>query len=303
MSVSAVGGAPPRPSTAKVWLAAIRPATLVAGVTPVIVGTALAAAAGHLHVGAALAALLGALLIQIGTNLYNDYQDFERGADTEARMGPARATQKGWLTASQVAKGAIFAFALAVASGSYLVWIGGWPVVAIGVVSVLSGLAYTGGPMPLAYHGLGDLFVIVFFGGVAVCGTYYVQALDLTAPVVLASLAVGLMANAILVVNNLRDRPTDIQAHKRTLVVRLGDRFGRFEYAAMILGAYALPVAAWALGYGGWGWLLPLASLPVGLLLVKIVWGLEGRALNPHLGTTGRLGLLFGILLAVGVSL
>ncbi|MFN3200250.1 MAG: 1,4-dihydroxy-2-naphthoate polyprenyltransferase [Bradymonadia bacterium] len=292
-----------RPSTFKVWLLAIRPATLVAGVTPVVVGTALAAAVGRMHLLAALAALLGALLIQIGTNLFNDYQDFARGADTEDRMGPARATQRGWLTARQVLQGTLVAFAAAVLVGCYLVWHGGWPVVAIGVVSVLSGLAYTGGPMPLAYHGLGDLFVVVFFGGVAVCGTYYVQAFELSTGVVLASLAVGLMANAILVVNNLRDRPTDIEANKRTLVVRFGDRFGRFEYAAMVFGAYGLLVAAWALGHGGAGWLLPLASLPLGALLVKVVWGLEGKALNPHLGTSGRLGLLFGVLLSVGVML
>lgn len=302
MSTSAIA-AEARPSALKVWLAAIRPATLVAGVTPVVVGTALAAAAGRMHLGAAIAALLGALLIQIGTNLFNDYQDFERGADTEARLGPARATQKGWLTAGQVARGVVVAFAAAVLVGCYLVWLGGWPIVAIGVISVLSGLAYTGGPMPLAYHGLGDLFVIIFFGGVAVCGTYYVQALELTTGPIIASLAVGLMANAILVVNNLRDRPTDIEADKRTLVVRFGDTFGRVEYAIMVLGAYALPVVAWVTGAGGLGWLLPLASLPLGLLLISVVWRRQGAALNPHLGTTGRLGLLFGVLLSVGVLL
>jgi 1,4-dihydroxy-2-naphthoate octaprenyltransferase len=173
-----------RPGTLAVWLAAIRPATLTAALGPVAVGTALAAAVGKQHLGAAAAALLGAVFIQIGTNLFNDYADFEKGADTDERVGPARATQRGWLRPGQVLRGSIVSFALAALAGVYLIQLAGLPVVWIGIASVASGILYTGGPAPLAYRGLGDLFVLLFFGVVAVCGTYFVQASSLEPAVV-----------------------------------------------------------------------------------------------------------------------
>ena len=216
-----------KPSASKVWLAAIRPATLTAAVGPVAVGTGLAAADHQFSAAPALAALVGAMLIQVATNLHNDYEDFVRGADTDDRLGAPRATQRGWLNARQIITAAIAAAILAVLVGIYLVWVAGWPIVAIGLGSLLCGFAYTGGPAPLGYLGLGDLFVFIFFGVVAVTGSYYVQALTVTSSVLIASTGVGALATAILVVNNLRDRHTDKGAGKRTLAVRLGQRFGR----------------------------------------------------------------------------
>lgn len=293
----------PRPSTARVWLAAARPQTLTAGAVPVLVGTALAFADGVGHAGAALAALAGAVFIQIGTNLFNDYEDFKRGADTAERLGPARATQRGWLTPRQVGVGTAVSFALAVLFGALLVERAGQPILVLGVVSVLCGLAYTGGPMPLAYHGLGDVFVMAFFGVAAVAGTYYVQALTLTPSAVLLGVAVGALATCILIVNNLRDRVTDAKAGKRTLAVRFGAGFARAEYAAMLALAYAIPVWHVLTTRGGFGWLLPLLTLPLAVRELIALHRKDGAALNPHLGGAARLGVAYGALLAVGLSL
>ncbi len=292
-----------RPSTWRVWILATRPATLLACVVPVVVGTALAAAAGMLRVDAALAALCSAGFIQIGTNLFNDYADFKRGADTEDRLGPARATQRGWLTPNQVAVGAAVCFGLAVVLGAYLVWLSGWPLVAIGLLSVVCGVAYTGGPYPLAYNGLGELFVLLFFGFAAVCGTYFIQADSVSMAAVLASIPIGCLASAILVVNNLRDRKTDVVAGKKTLVVRFGQAAGRWEYVAFLAVSYLAVTLAWPLGWGGPGWLLPWLSLPLAIAQVRAIFRLDGAALNPHLGKTARLEMVFGFLLAVGVLL
>jgi 1,4-dihydroxy-2-naphthoate octaprenyltransferase len=289
-------------NAARVWLLAIRPATLTAALGPVAVGSALAFSDGFFDVWPALAALLGAVLIQIGTNLFNDWADFAKGADTDERLGPPRAVQRGWLTPRQVLSGAVVSFALAIAVGGYLVWHAGWPLVVIGLLSVICGVLYTGGPAPLAYTGLGDPFVMAFFGVVAVCGTYFVQAMSLTPAVVVASLAVGALATAILVVNNLRDRDTDRLASKRTLVVRFGERFGRVEYVALLLFAYAVPVIALLMG-GSYGWLLPLPTLPLALRRIRRVTTMDGAALNAELAATAQLGLVFNLLLATGVML
>ena len=297
-----IGGSP-KPGNLVVWIAAIRPATLTAAVGPVLVGTALAQAAQVLRPLVALAALVGALLIQIGTNLFNDYADFEKGADTADRLGPARATQKGWLTPRQVLAGSIGALAAAFAVGIYLVTVGGWPIVAIGLASLACAVLYTGGPYPLAYTGLGDLFVFLFFGLVAVGGTYYLQAEAVSADALWAGAALGLLGTAILVVNNLRDRHGDAAAAKRTLVVRFGARFGRGEYVAVVLGAYALLGVAVALGHASPGWLLPMISLPLALRRVRAIYTKDGRALNPELGATAKLGFLFSVLLAIGAIL
>ena len=292
-----------RPSGARVWVAAIRPATLWAGAVPVLVGTALAVGDGYRAWAPALAALAGALLIQIGTNLVNDYADFTRGADGPDRLGPPRATAQGWLTARQVAGGAAIALLGAAVVGVYIVWIGGWPMLAVGVGSLICAVAYTAGPFPLGYHGLGDLFVFLFFGLAAVCGTYYLQTGAISAGSVCAAVAVGALATAILVVNNVRDRHTDARVGKRTLAVRLGATGARLEYVGLLCLSYAAVVYAVATHRGGVGWLLVFASAPMALREARAVWTKDGVELNAHLGGAARLELVFGVLLGLGASL
>ncbi len=285
------------------WLLASRPATLPAAVAPVLVGAAVAGSEDHFRAAAFAATLVAALFIQVGTNMANDVSDFERGADTHERLGPPRATQTGLLTARQVRAGALASFGVAALLGLYLAAVGGWPVIVTGLACIAAGLAYTGGPWPIGYHGLGDLFVFVFFGLVAVVGTYYLQAGGIGTLAVLAALPTGLTVTAILVVNNLRDIDTDRLAGKRTLAVRLGDRGTRLQYAAMVLGAYALIPATLLAGAGLWV-LLAFASLPLAFRTVRpVLGGARGRALNPMLKGTARLHLIFGSLLALGLLL
>lgn len=292
-----------RPSAAQIWWSAIRPATLWAGAVPVIVGTALALADGAREPLRAAAALLGALLIQIGCNLVNDYSDFHRGADGPDRLGPARATAKGWLTPRQVALGAAVSLGLAGLCGLYITAVGGAPLFALGLASIAAAVLYTAGPYPLAYLGLGDVFVLAFFGFGATAGTYYLQTEALTAAPLWAGFAVGALATAILVVNNLRDRHTDLVAGKRTLAVRLGPAITRAQYTALVLGAYIAVVAAVFAGAAGPGWLLAFGSLPLALRTIRAVRRTDGAALNPLLGATARLELIFGLLLAAGALL
>jgi 1,4-dihydroxy-2-naphthoate polyprenyltransferase len=308
-AAEAAGGAPSgsapagvRPGSPRAWLLASRPATLTAAVAPVVVGTAVAHALGEFGKGPAVAALLGAMLIQIGTNFANDVFDAEKGADTEERLGPTRAVQAGLLSPRAVRTGMIVTFGLAVLVGFYLAASAGWPVVAIGVASILSGIAYTGGPYPLGYHGLGDVFVMAFFGFVAVCGTVFVETGAAPMLAVLASIPVGAIATCVLVVNNLRDRHTDVKAGKRTLAVRLGRGGVLTEYVLLLLASYAVPVglAAW---YGRPWLLLPVASLPVAALLFRRIAASEGRALNPCLAGTARLLLLFAALFSAALVL
>jgi len=266
----------------------------------VLVGTAVAAHEGGFRAGPALAALLGALLIQVGTNLANDVFDAEKGADTAERTGPVRAVAAGLLSASAVRRGMWLAFALATLCGVYLIHTAGWPVLAIGVASIAAGIAYTGGPWPLGYHGLGDVFVLLFFGFVAVCGTVFVQTGQVSTLAVLASVPVGALATAILVVNNLRDRHTDVKAGKRTLAVRFGRRFVLAEYLVLLLATHAA-TAAIAVQVGSRWPLLALVTLPVGLRLLGRIRAGEGRTLNPLLGATARLMLLHGLLLSAGL--
>ncbi|MCB9523245.1 MAG: 1,4-dihydroxy-2-naphthoate polyprenyltransferase [Myxococcales bacterium] len=292
-----------RPDSAvAVWIAAIRPATLWAGAVPVFVGTALALAGGARAWLPAAAALLGALLIQIGCNLVNDYADFHKGADTADRLGPVRATAKGWLTPRQVAAGAALALAGGALTGVYLTWVGGWPILALGLASLAAAVAYTAGPFPLGYHGLGDLFVLLFFGFGATVGTAWVVGGAAPAAAWWAGAGVGALATAILVVNNLRDRAGDAKAGKRTLAVRFGPTFARAEYTALVAFAYAVPVGLVAAG-APWGGLLPLASLPLAVKAVRALWITDGAALNPWLGATARLELLYGLLFSAGVLL
>ena len=292
------------PGSARAWLLASRPKTLTAALVPVLVGSACAHLAGGFAALPAAAALLGAVWIQIGTNFANDVFDFEKGADTEDRIGPVRAAQAGLLTPGQLKVGMAVSFALATVCGGYLVWVAGWPVVAIGVVSILSGIAYTGGPFPLAYNGLGDVFVLVFFGFVAVCGTAYVQLDAVPASAWWASVPVGALATAILVVNNVRDRETDVTVNKRTLAVRFGRGAGLAEYAVLLLSAYAVPVAMYALlPLGPWV-LLPLATAPLAIRLWLGVARIPGGPdLNRYLAGTAQLLMSHGALFAVGLVL
>lgn len=290
-----------------VWWSAIRPATLWAGASPIMVGAGLAARTeidwhwqSILTLGLALS---GALLIQIACNLVNDYSDFERGTDTEDRLGPARAAAQGWLSARELKRGALFSLILAALCGVYLTWVGGWPILLLGVASLVSAVAYTAGPFPLAYLGLGDLFVMLFFGLGAVVGTTWLLCGD-TLPdgAWVAGGAVGALATAILVVNNLRDRIGDQHNQKRTLAVRFGAKFARWEYSLLVLGALTSTGAmAWVLG--SWGWLLPVGLSPLAFKRIRQIWRLDGRDLNPLLGATAQLELLFCILLGTGLIL
>lgn len=285
----------------RAWVAAARPVTLPAAVVPVLVGTA--AAAPIFRVGSFVAAMVASLLIQIGTNYANDAFDFWKSADTEERLGPRRLIQGGLATPRQVFIAACACFGVAAIIGLYLVAVSGWPILVVGVFSILSAVAYTGGPFPLAYHGLGDVFVFVFFGPVAVLGSAYVQRLSVPPAAVVASLPVGLLVTNILVVNNLRDIETDRAAGKRTLAVRIGRAGTRLQYILSVTVAFLVP-----LGYGLargdlWLW-LPLLTLPLAIRLVRtVVAPSGGPALNLALKGTGQLHLLFGILFAIGLWL
>ena len=285
----------------RAWVQASRPKTLWAAVTPVVVGTACAVSISGFVPGPALAALGVAISIQIGTNLSNDVLDFDRGADTQRRVGPARAVQSGLLSRGQVWAGAWIAFGICMACGLYLAAVAGWPVLVVGAVSIASGLLYTAGPWALAYTGLGDLFVVLFFGLVAVCGTVYVQALQVPVAAWWSGLAVGALATAILVTNNLRDLEGDALAGKRTLAVRFGPRFARLEYAALLLVAH-LATLTLVPRLGPWP-LLSWLALPLAVTVLRSVWRGEGAALNASLAATARLLLVFGVLLSVGIVL
>jgi 1,4-dihydroxy-2-naphthoate polyprenyltransferase len=291
-------------SSARAWLLAARPATLPAAVVPVLVGTAAGAAEGAFRAGPFVATLLAALLIQVATNFANDYSDFHRGADTAERLGPTRVTQSGLLAPPQVRRGIVVAFGLAVLFGLYLVWVGGWPILVIGLLSILAGLAYTGGPWPFGYHGLGDVFVFLFFGLVAVTGSAYLQTGRWSALALAAAVPVGLLVTNILVVNNLRDLPTDRVAGKGTLAVRVGARATRLQYAALAAAAYVVPLAL-ALAERAPRWvLLTWLTLPLAAALVRqVLGGLAGRELNAVLKRSGQLEMVYGLLLAAGLLL
>ena len=285
----------------KVWLLAARPKTLPAAIAPVLVGSAIAYHDGLFQTIPALLALVAALLIQIGTNLANDLFDYKKGADNESRLGPLRVTAAGLLTPKQVATGMGIVFGLAALAGIFLTIRGGWPILIIGVLSIAAGIGYTGGPYPLGYNGLGDVFVFIFFGLVAVMGTYYVQALSLSTSAFLGALAIGCLATAILVVNNLRDINTDREAGKKTLAVRIGSRATRAQYVFLVITPLLVATLIWYFGFGPiWVlvvWILILRIIP----LVRMVYRENGRPLNVALAGTGRLELEFAVLLSIGL--
>lgn len=287
-------------SRTQVWLMAARPKTLPAALGPIVVGTSLAYADGRFAAGPALAALAGALLLQIGSNFANDYFDFFRGADPHDRLGPPRMTAAGLLQPAAMRLGMVVVFGAAALIGLYLVAVGGWPVAITGLAAIVAALAYSGGPLPFGYYGLGDLFVLFFFGLVAVGGTYYVQALALTPTVLLTALAPGFLITAILVVNNLRDIETDHRANKRTLAVLLGRQASLWEYRTLLYGAYLISALLWlAAGRPAWV-LLPWLTLPLAWQLMQtLARAADGPTFNATLAGTARLSLFFSVLLAL----
>ncbi|WP_254278694.1 1,4-dihydroxy-2-naphthoate polyprenyltransferase [Haloarcula marina] len=307
-------------SKREAWVMAARPQTLPAGAAPVVVGTGLAVHAGVFELLPAVAALLGALLLQVGTNFANDYYDAVKGADTDEREGFTRVTAGGLIDPSSVRRAMVLTYALAVVVGVYLVAIGGLPIVVVGLTGIAAGVLYTGGPLPYGYRGLGDLFVFVYFGVVAVTGTYYVQAVAnmpavgtfpttlppeiLPVAVVVGSLTAAGLSTAILVVNNVRDRETDMAAGKKTLAVYLGYRWSRVEYVLLVGMAYVVPVLfALDPAYSPWA-LAPWLTLPLAGQTTRTVFTrTDGEALNPTLERVGKLLFAHSLLFAAGLAL
>jgi 1,4-dihydroxy-2-naphthoate octaprenyltransferase len=285
----------------KIWIDAARPKTLWAAIAPVIIGTAMAFSDGQMHIISAIITFLAASLIQIGTNLANDYFDFINGVDTRERLGPIRATEAGLVSPQTMKRAFILVFLLAFLLGLYLIWRAGWPIFLIGTLSILCGILYTSGPYPLGYHGLGDIFVLIFFGPVAVGGTYYIQALDITLPVLIAGLSPGLISTALLTVNNLRDIRTDTRAGKKTLAVRFGAFFTRIEYFMAMLIACFVPLLLILIDpdhpYS-------LAAVSVFLFALPsiraVLFDDIGSELNIVLARTGKILLLYSLVFSLG---
>jgi 1,4-dihydroxy-2-naphthoate octaprenyltransferase len=292
------------PSGLRIWLMAARVRTLPAAVAPVLVGTALAGYQHVFHPLRFIAALIGAVFIQIGTNLSNDYSDARRGADAEDRLGPVRVTAGGLVPPRQVLIATYLTFGVAVLAGIYLVAVAGWQLLLVGAASILAGVLYTGGPKPYGYEGLGELFVFLFFGIVAVAGSYFVQTTHLIWEAFALAVPVGLIAAAILVVNNFRDIDTDRRAGKRTLAVRLGRERTRALYAVIVYGAFILAPVTWVFGPLKPWVLLPWLTLPMAAGVVRIVRNhTDGPSLNQALAQTGILQLAFCMLLSAGLLL
>jgi 1,4-dihydroxy-2-naphthoate octaprenyltransferase len=285
----------------QLWLLAIRPKTLPAAVSPIAVGTSVAFAAGKFALFPALGCLAGALLLQIAVNLANDYFDYKNDIDSEERLGPVRMTQSGLISPSSVRNGMIVALFLATLVFAYLSFVGGLPIVIIGLFSVLAALAYSGGPYPLASHGLGELFVFIFFGPVAVGGTYFVQAGQFSWLAMVAAVPPGFLITAIMVVNNLRDIETDGKAGKKSLAVMLGRKNTILEYRVLVGLSYCIPPVIYFGTDFGMAVLLPLATLPLAWLLGKRVGRLEGSSFNALLASTAGLSLVYSLLFSVGL--
>jgi 1,4-dihydroxy-2-naphthoate polyprenyltransferase len=289
-----------------IWLQAARPRTLPAAIAPVLVGTAAAWQwAGHLpRVLAFVVALIGSIFIQIGANLANDYSDARRGADTVDRLGPVRVTSAGLVTPQRVLRATWIAFAIAVACGIYLAIVAGWIILVVGIASIAAGVLYTGGPRPYGYAGLGEVFVFLFFGLVAVNGSYYVQLEELDALPLGLSIAVGFLATAILVVNNVRDIETDRRAGKNTSAVRIGRANAVNMYRLLVGGAFViLPFSIWA-GECAWWPLLGLLAIPLAIKPVRVLeTRTDGPALNKCLAATGALLGIYSLLVTIGLLL
>ena len=292
------------PGFLKALAQAVRPKTLSAAVVPVLVATALVKAHNfEVRAWISVLAVLSAIMIQIGTNFVNDALDFEKGADGEGRLGPERATHQGWLTKQQMLLAALGCFATALMLGVPLVLEGGWPILVIGLVSLVMGYAYTGGPFPLAYVGLGDIFVILFFGLIAVGGVFFLQARVFSPAAIIAGLQIGLLATVLIAINNLRDLDQDRLVNKRTLAVRLGPQLGRLEVVLLVVLCFGLQLFWLRQGLTS-AFVLPLIALP---LAVKVLWTLittpASRAYNPLLAQAAFVHMLFGVLLSIGLIL
>jgi 1,4-dihydroxy-2-naphthoate octaprenyltransferase len=291
-------------SSFQIWLMAIRPKTLPAAVSPVIIGIAFAIRGNQFDFFPVVAALLGALILQIGANLANDYSDFHKGTDTEERIGPVRVASSGLMDVKTLRNGLMVTLFLAMVIGLYLIWVGGVVILLIGTLSLIFLLAYSGGPWPYGYKGLGDLFVFIFFGLFAVNGTYYVQALQFDTDVFIGSIAPGTLITAILVVNNYRDIETDRKTGKNTLAVMLGRQWTIIEFSLLLLIAYLIPIYLLTVEHFSLWILLPLISFPFSLNLVRIVRETsDGQILNDALARTAKTGLLFNLLFALGIIL
>lgn len=293
---------PAQPTGISAWVLAARIPTLPAAAVPVIVGTAVGARIESFQLLPFLGAFAAALLIQIATNFANDYADAAKGADTPDRLGPTRATSAGLISPDAMKRATIITFGLAMLIGVYLITVGGWPILMIGILSILFGLAYTGGPYPLAYNGLGDIAVFIFFGLIAVTGSSYLQSGSLDGLAIAAAVPIGLLITGILVINNLRDIHTDARANKRTLAVKMGEQATRYQYIAFLIIAWLFPLGMWLSDATGPWVMLSWVSLPLGVVLIRMVGGgLSGRPLNAVLKRTGLMLLLYGIPLATGL--
>lgn len=290
-----------KPTFHHAWWLAIRPRTLPAAASGVAMGSALAWYDDSFKFLPALACLLIALLLQIGSNVANDVFDFERGADTAERLGPMRVTQAGYLTPTQVKRGMLVIFGLAALLGLYLASLRGWIVIWLGAAAILSAVAYTGGPYPLGYHGLGDVFVFLFFGLAAVAGTYFVQVGSVSTAAWWMSVPVGLIVTAILVVNNLRDIEGDQKAGKHTLAVLMGERGAKIEYILLMTVAYLLLPALAILKIIPVGGMLAWLSLPLAIRTLRVTLTQKGHLLNAALAGTGQTAFLFSLFFGVGL--
>ncbi|MEZ0392616.1 MAG: 1,4-dihydroxy-2-naphthoate polyprenyltransferase [Pseudobdellovibrionaceae bacterium] len=286
------------------WILAARPKTLTAALLPILVASALAQIfAGGFLWWVSLLTLLASLFIQVGTNLVNDAVDFKKGADTEKRLGPTRVTQAGIFEAKQVMAAGFFCFFLALLCGIPLVIRGGWPICIVGLISILMGYAYTAGPFPLAYRGLGDLFVILFFGLIAVGGAYYLQTGHWDLKAGIAGLQVGFHCTVLIAINNLRDMTGDRLVQKKTLPVRFGAGFARWEIAFLCFAPFFLGLY-WSSQGSLWAFLLPCLISPLAFRITKLVFETEPSPVyNRFLGQAAGLHLIFGVLLSVGFFL
>ncbi len=285
----------------KAWILASRPKTLLAAFVPVITGTAVAISDGAFNLLPALDALICAVLIQVGTNFSNDLFDFLSGADSPNRVGPKRALTEGWITVKEMKIGIALTFGITFLLGLYLVYVGGWVILLIGILSILAGLAYTAGPLPLAYNGLGDIFVFIFFGIIGTVGTYYVQSLQVNTFAFLSSIPVGALVTNILIVNNYRDTDEDRLAGKKTLAVIFGKKFSRFQYLTLLILSYLVPVLFYFFFEKSIFIFLPFLSLPLAIKVAKMMFTLEGEELNKTLELTSKLSIIFSFLFAIGI--
>jgi len=286
------------------WAGAARPKTLAAAFVPVLVGSSLAYSDGVFFLPASLTALFCALLIQIGTNFANDYYDFKKGADTEQRIGFTRATSTGLIEPRQMLLATYITMTMAFLTGLYLVWLAGWVILVIGLLSLLFGILYTGGPFPLGYNGLGDVFVFIFFGFAAVMGTYYVNALSWSADSFIASVPVGALSVNILVANNLRDIEQDKIVNKKTLGVLFGESVLKWEYTLMILLSYFILLYLNMFQNYNLYIYIPLLTLPLIVILLKEIWFHRDKStLNKTLEKTARFMVVYGILFSAGILL